>query len=221
MALKRKFIEVEIPLLNETIEVLGTHETLNGKTIKLDMSRKLRGKGLEIVLKISNKEKELKAFPKTMQLMRFYIQRMMRKRSNYVEDSFDLQCSDVKARIKPFLITRKKVSRAVRNNLRKTAKEFLINYTKEKSYMELCNEILTGALQKEMLPKLKKVYPLSFCEIRVFETKDLDNANLSIALEKTSKNEINDIQQEVEESEEENTKEEIESDDAEQNKEEE
>lgn len=173
MALKKKFIDVEVPLLDDVVSVLGTPETLAGKTIKLDLSRKLRGKSLEVILKIYN-QNGLYALPKNLNLLKFYIRRMIRKRASYVEDSFKAKCKDVEVTIKPFLITRKRVSRAVRNNLRKTSKDFLINYLKEKEYLDVAKEIVIGQLQKEMLPKLKKVYPLSFCEIRVFETKEID-----------------------------------------------
>ena len=84
MAIKKKFIDVEIPIVNETLPVLGSPETLTNKTIKLDLSRKLKGKGLEIVFQIMNKENKLVAYPKNLTLMRSYIQRMMRKRVNYV-----------------------------------------------------------------------------------------------------------------------------------------
>ncbi len=180
MAQKKKFIEVEIPILNESTQVLGTNETLSGKTIKLDLSRKLRGKGMEAIFKIMVKENKLVAYPKSMILMRSYVQRMMRKRISYVEDSFDATCKDIKITIKPFLITRKKVSRAIRNNLRKTTKEFLLDYIKDKTYLELAEANLHGTMQKDMHPKLKKVYPLSLCEIRVLETKELDKADLTM-----------------------------------------
>ncbi len=177
MAMKKKFIEVESPVTNETLEVLGTAEDLNHKTIKLDLARKMRGKGIEVVLELFNEDGKLIAYPKRVELVKSSIRRMMRKRINYVEDSFDISCADIKARIKPFLLTRKKVSRAVRNNLRRTTKEFLIEYIKTRNFIELTAELLAGILQKEMLPKLKKVYPLSLCEIRIFETKELEKAN--------------------------------------------
>jgi len=173
MALKKKFVNIDLPLIDTTIPALGTPESLAGKTIKIDLTRKLRGKSLEILFKIYNKN-GLYGLPKQFYLMKFFIRRVMRKRASYVEDSFDAQCKDVKVTIKPFLVTRKKVSRAIRNNLRKTCKEFLINYVKEKSFLEICEELLFGTLQKEMLPKLKKVYPLSFSDLRMFETKELD-----------------------------------------------
>ncbi len=186
MAQRKKFQDIEIPILKENLSVLGTPELLNKKTIKLDLSRKLKGKSLELILTIYNLKK-LIAFPKKLQLMKFYIKRMIRKHSSYVEDSFQIQCKDIKAIIKPFLITRKKVSRAIRNHLRQETKQFLTNYAKEKNYLGICSEILSGELQKSLLPKLKKIYPLSFCEIRVFETKELDKTIENIKIETKDK----------------------------------
>jgi ribosomal protein S3AE len=198
MAIKKKFIEVEMPILGESMSVLGTEETLAGKTIKLDLSRKLRGKGLEVVFAIMNKDGKLIAHPKSLTLMRSYVQRMMRKRISYVEDSFVTTCKDVKITMKPFLITRKKVSRAIRNNLRKTAREFLLEYVKDKTFMDLAVAILSNDLQKEMHPKLKKVYPLSMCEIRVLETTELNKADLTIKekeVKQAAKEEVQELTQ--------------------------
>ena len=179
MALKKKFIKIEVPMLNEEIMALGTPETLAGKTIKLDLSRKLRGRNLEVVFVLKNIEGKVIGFPKRLELMKQYIIRMMRKRVNYVEDSFEAQCKDIPCTIKPFLITRKKVSRSIRHSLRKIAKEFLTEYTKDKPFLEICERTLYAEIQKEMLSKLKKIYPLSFCEIRVLETKKISEADLT------------------------------------------
>ena len=198
MAERKKYIEVQIPILNSTEKVLGTPENLNNKTIKLDLTRQLRGKGLTIKLRIFNQEGTLIAIPSNIELSTSYIKRMMRKRANYVEDSFKTKCADIRATIKPFLITRKKVSRIVRKNLRNTTKEFITEYLKERDYNEVCHEILSGTLQKTMLPKLKKIYPLSFCEIRKFGPKELEK----IDIKKASKTTIN-PEPEIEETQEE------------------
>jgi len=190
MAERKKYIEVKIPILNTTTKVLGTPENLDKKTIKLDMTRQLRGKGLTLKVKIFNQEKTLIALPSNLELSTPYIKRMMRKRASYVEDSFKIKCADIRATIKPFLITRKKVSRVVRKNLRNTTKEFLIEYMKEKDYNQACYEILDGTLQKTMLPKLKKIYPLSFCEIRKFETKELEKIDIQKASEEITNQEV-------------------------------
>jgi ribosomal protein S3AE len=193
MAERKKFIEVEIPILSSSLKVLGTPPELKDKTIKLDLTRRLRGKGLTITLKIFNEDKKLFAVPCRMELVKSYIRRMMRKRVDYVEDSFKGQCADITAIIKPFLITRKKVSRAVRKNLRNTTKEFLIEYIKEKDFNEICKELKNGTLQKAMLPKLKKVYPLAFCDIRIFETKEIKKIDLKKAIKNEEQEPIEEI----------------------------
>ena len=176
MAIRKKFIGVEIPLLKTEIPVLGTPASLKSKTIKLDLTRKLKGRALEAVFQIFSNEENLVAYPKKLKLMTSFIRRMMRKKTSYVEDTFKAKCSDISCIIKPFLITRKKVSRAVRKNLRNTSRELILKYVKEKNYIDLCNDILNKELQQTILLRLKKIYPLSFCEIRVIETKDLDKA---------------------------------------------
>ena len=185
MALKKKFVEVEIPIINMTLEVLESDD-ITKRTIKLDLSRKMKGKGVEATFSIFKDENRLVALPKSIILLKAYIRRMMRKRTNYVEDSFKAKAKDVEVTIKPFLITRKKVSRAVRRNLRNVTKEFLLAYVQEKTFIELCDEVLSGTLQREMIPKLKKVYPLSFNDLRVFETSQIDKIDFKAALEKGS-----------------------------------
>jgi ribosomal protein S3AE len=196
MALKKKFINIDIPLLEMSAPIMGTPETVQGKTLRLDMTRKLRGKSLEIVFKIFNKDGNLYALPKKLEILKFFIRRVMRKRASYVEDSLKAPCKDSMLAIKPFLVTRKKVSRAIRNHLRETCREFIIDYIKDKSYLELCEELLMGILQKAMLPKLKKVYPLSFSDLRILEAENIDKIDYN-----HTKREVNkkaSIEQEIE-----------------------
>jgi len=199
MAERKRFINVQIPILGSEMRILGTPEELHNKTIKLDLTRQLRGKGLTIKLRIFNQEEKLVAIPNNMELATSYIRRMMRKKTDYVEDSFQARCSDVRTTIKPLLITRKKVSRAVRKNLRNTAREFILDYLKEKEFIEVCNEILDGTLQKAMLPKLKKVYPLSFCDIRIFETKELEKIDMEKATALPNQEDIQEVEKEKDE----------------------
>jgi len=97
------------------------------------------------------------------------MRKVVRKGTDYVEDSFEAECRDMNALVKPFLITRKKVSRAVRNALGEEAKSFLKGYVKVRTVKELFEEIITNKLQRQLSLKLKKIYPLALCEIRIFE----------------------------------------------------
>lgn len=172
MAERKRYIEVEVPLINEKLRVLGSLESLERRTIKLDLTRKLKGRMLNITFIIFNVGGVLKAYPKIMELMKAYVRKVVRKNTNYVEDSFVCDCEDYAVIVKPLLVTRKKVSRAVRKNLRNNCRELIKGYLNKRNYLDCCENIFNRKLQKEILPKLKKIYPLSFCDIRVFKIKN-------------------------------------------------
>jgi ribosomal protein S3AE len=167
---RKKFIEVDAPIARTDIELVGeTVEELKGKTIKLDMTRQLRGKSIELTLKVDTEKNKAFATPIKLKLMPYFIRRMIRKRTTYVEDSFIVPTQQSMMLVKPFLITRKVVSNAVRRTLRNQAKNWIEDYFKEKKDEELFEEILSNRMQKPLSLKLKKTYPLSLCEIRVLE----------------------------------------------------
>jgi len=170
--MKKKFFEIDIPIVNEKYEGYAfTIDQLNNKIIKLDITRKLRGKNVDLILKVEVKDGKATAYPKKMILLPYFIKHMLHGGISYTEDSFKADTIDAEVIIKPFLITRKKVSRAVRNTLRNSAKNWLIDYLKTKTAEDIFQEILSGQLQKPLSIKLKKVYPLAVCEIRMFEIK--------------------------------------------------
>jgi len=167
---RKKFVEAEIPLINKKIQLVGnTIEDLKNKTIKLDLTRQLRGKSIEATLKINIEKDKAIAKPKKIVLLPYFIRRMIRKRTSYVEDSIITPTQESMVKIKPFLITRKKVSRVVRKTLRNLTKNWIEDYLAEKNDDELFEDILSNNLQKPLSLKLKKTYPLSLCEIRVLE----------------------------------------------------
>ncbi len=169
---KQKFFDVEIPILKKETQLYGYDiGELNGKTIKYDLTRILRGKSVLLSLKVKVEENKASAEPKEFVVLPYFIRRMIRKGVNQVEDSFSAEIKDSKAEIKPFLITRKKVSRAVRKALREKAREEIIEYVKNKDAQALFEELIQGRMQKFLSLKLKKIYPLSLCEIRIFKVK--------------------------------------------------
>ena len=167
---KKKFFDVEIPLVRKETQLQAFEiEDLNGRIISYDLTRILRGKSMTLQAVIEVKDGKATAIPREIKLMPYFLQRMVRKGTNYVEDSFSVECKDSQIRIKPFLVTRRKVSRAVRKALRKKAKEELIAYIKERKTDDIFDEILRNQLQKTLSLKLKKIYPLSTCEIRILK----------------------------------------------------
>ena len=170
--IKKKFFEVDLPMVGEKHSIFaGALEELNNRSMKIDVTRKLKGKSLDMVFKIKVENGKAVAFPTKMTLMPFFIKHMMHTGVDYVEDSITTETKDSQVVIKPFLITRKRVSRAVRRTLRNSAMNWLVDYLKTKTDEEMFQEILSNQLQKPLSLKLKKTYPLAICEIKMFEIK--------------------------------------------------
>jgi len=167
MVEKKKFFEVEVPSIRTKVKLLAYNlEQLNNRVIKLDLTRQLRGKSLEAVIKVKVANSKAEGDLFRIALLPFFIRRMMRKSVSYVEDSFPIDCINAVLRIKPFLITRKKVTRAVRKALRENTKKYLEEYAKDKDSEEIFSDVLSNKLQKILSMKLKKIYPLALCEVR-------------------------------------------------------
>lgn len=167
---RRKFIQVDIPMLNTKIELIGDAvKDIENKTIKFDLTRQLKGKSVEGDFRIQIKDNKAIAQPFRLKLMSYFIRRMIRKRISYVEDSLHMPSQESMLIVKPFLITRKRVSRAVRKTLRNKCKNWLEDYISQKTNEEIFTEILSNRMQKSLSLILKKTYPLSLCEIRMLQ----------------------------------------------------
>jgi len=171
--IKKKYFEVDIPLINEKAEVFSDSlDQVNGKTLKLDMTRILKGKSSEMIFSIKIKDGKAIAEPKKLTVLPYFIRHMLHVGVDYIEDSFSVESKESELIVKPFLITRKKVSRAVKRTLRNSAKNFLQDYIKTETNDRIFEEILSGQLQKALSLKLKKIYPLGLCEIRIIQVKN-------------------------------------------------
>ena len=174
---KQKFFDVNMPIIQKDTQLYGYDiKEFDGKTITYDLTRLLRGKGILLKLKVKVEGDKAIAEPKELKVMPYFIRRMIRKGTNYIEDSFSAECKDAVLRIKPFLITRKKVSKAVRKALREKAKGELIDYVKTRDIKTLFDEIMKNKIQKFLSLKLKKIYPLSLCEIRFFAIENQEES---------------------------------------------
>ncbi len=167
---KKKFFEVQVPLTATKVKLYATNEeALHNSVVKIDMTKNLRGKNVELRARVLLNEGKLDSELISMIIVPSYIRRIMRRGIDYVEDSFEMSCKDAKFRIKPFMITRSHVSRTVRNEIRTTARKFLESQLSIRSVKEIFSEIMTNKLQKNLSLKVKKIYPLAFCEIRWIE----------------------------------------------------
>ena len=151
--IKKKFMPMNIPLINKEIEVYGVNiESFDNRFIKLDLTSDLKGRAIELKLKVKVTESKAEANPVELQLMGFYIRRMMRKGVDYVEDSFVAKCKDNNLRIKPFLITRKRVSNKVLAGLRTLTKSEITNYIQDKNF----DYVVVGEGKNTLLEWLEK-----------------------------------------------------------------
>ncbi len=171
---KKRFYNVEMPLIRKTTQLQAYDISgLDGRYIKYDLTRILKGKSVLLTLKTKVDGEDVLTRPKELRLLPFYLKRVVRRGTNYIEDSFSTPAKDAQVRIKPFLITRRKVSRAVRANLRRKTNEELSLWAKERDIDSLFEEVLKGKIQKELAAKLKKIYPLALCEIRVLNVEEI------------------------------------------------
>ena len=169
---KKKFFDVELPIIERETQMQAYDlEELNGRVINYDLTRLLKGKSAIFQLSVKSDGKSVSAIPRMIKVLPYFIRRMMRKGTNYVEDSFSLQSKNSKLRIKPFMITRRKVSRSVRKILREKAKEELTKYVAEKNTEDVFEDVIRNDLQKRLSLALKKIYPLSLCEIRILKVE--------------------------------------------------
>ena len=170
---KKRFYNIELPLIGRTTQLQAYEpKDLDGKHIKYDLTRMLKGKSMLLTSKVFIKNEEATVVAKEIKLLAFYLKKLARKGTSYVEDSFSTNCQNAQLRIKPFLITRKKVSRSVKKALREKIKQELIDYVKDKDSEFLFDEVLKNKLQRTLSLKLKKIYPLSVCEIRVLKVEE-------------------------------------------------
>lgn len=172
MALKKKYFDVTLEVLNSSIPLLAyTIESLDKKSIKFDLTKILKGKNCEAKYIVHLRDKELFAEIIQFSIYPSFIRKMIGHNISIIEDSFSCSCKDVKLRIKPFLITRKRVHRSVRTELRNKAKEFLIATAENSKKEDFFQNVINGSIQKELSKVLKKIYPLAVSELRVVKVE--------------------------------------------------
>ena len=200
---KKKFFDVEMPIINKQTQIFAYELTeLEGKYIRYDLTRILRGKSILMQFRVQVKDNKAIAIPRGAILMPYFLRRMIRKGTDYVEDSFIAECKDASLKIKPFLITRRKVSKKVRRGLREKAKQEIIKYLKDKSSQKIFEEILKNKMQKDLSILLKKIYPLALCEIKSIEIKK----DLEVKVKEKPKEEKQEKEEDIQEKKEKKSK---------------
>jgi len=170
---KKRMFNIELPLIKKTTQLIGYEiKDLDNRLIIYDLTRILKGKGSLIRFKLKVEGEKGITTANQFKIMPYYLKRTVRKGTDYVEDSFTTKAKDSEIIIKPLLVTRRKVSRIVKKSLREKTKEKLELWAKNKTSQELFEDILKNKIQRELSLELKKIYPLSLCEIKMLEIKN-------------------------------------------------
>ncbi|MEK6817317.1 MAG: hypothetical protein AABX80_00800 [Nanoarchaeota archaeon] len=181
---RKKFFDVDIPIINRQTQLHAFDiKELEGRDLKYDLTRLLKGKNILLRSKVIVKEEGATSIPVEIEILPSFLMRVVRKGTDYVEDSFSAKCKDAELKIKPLLVTRAKVSKRIRKTLRERAKKELIEYVKSKNSEEIFEEVLKNKFQRELSLKLKKIYPLSFCDIRILKVEKFLDKKESVKTE--------------------------------------
>ncbi len=103
-------------------------------------------------------------------IMSTFLRRSAVKLKNKMNDSFTCKTKDgIDVQLKPLLLTKSSTQKAVLSVIRKKVRQLLIADVATVGYYELVDAIVNYRLQKALRDRVKKVYPLSVCEIRMME----------------------------------------------------
>lgn len=172
MVEKKKFFDVKLEVLDSIVPLLASNaESLIGRVVKLDLTKILKGKNCEAKFIVKRYENDMIGEIFSFTIYPSYIRRLIGHNISIVEDSFAVKAQDAALRIKPFLITRKKVHRSVTKALRDEARDFLEKTFVDKTRDKIFQAIITGILQRQLSKRLKKIYPLAVCELRVVKVE--------------------------------------------------
>jgi small subunit ribosomal protein S3Ae len=175
---KKKWISIFAPkFMGETPlgeSYLEDTSNVVGRTVKVSLMQitgDIKNQNAEVKFQITGaKENKLET-----KIIGYYfsaatIRRFMRRHTSRVDDALVLLTQDgVKIRIKPFALTKSKVTKSVEYTLRLTMKEELMNMVKKTPYEALFSAVLKYQIQKELREKLNKIYPIKNMEIRMLE----------------------------------------------------
>jgi len=112
------------------------------------------------------------------------MKKIVRRNRTKVADSFIVKTKDGKdIRIKPLLIARGHASKATCTDLRKKARAYIAVSVNQMTYSQFITETIQRRFQRRLQDLLKKIYPLSVCEIRAFQLIEQEVIRKNIQIE--------------------------------------
>ncbi len=102
-----------------------------------------------------------------------YLRSIARRRKSIIHDSFVVKTKDGKTvRIKPILITLRKVSAIVKRNLRKALVEEVKKKAEGMNYYDLMKDIFNGNFTKALAADINKINPITHLIIKKVELEE-------------------------------------------------
>jgi small subunit ribosomal protein S3Ae len=99
-----------------------------------------------------------------------YVKRVIKPAKEKIDYSAEYLTNDnIKILIKLIMLTKAKTIHTVLTSIRHKSNEYLKSYCKKVDYKTLVIDLVSHNLQKELKNTLKKIYPLSVCEIRTMQ----------------------------------------------------
>jgi ribosomal protein S3AE len=103
------------------------------------------------------------------------IKRNARRRRDRIDMRVEFKTKDdISAFIKVVLITQRNTTRLIRSQIQNVVKEYLKVVSNSKNFSLIANDIIRNKLQREMVPKVKKIYPVKSIIIREYGVKSGD-----------------------------------------------
>ncbi len=96
------------------------------------------------------------------------VRRMTKKAKGKIDDSFQVMTSDnVKVQVKPLLLTRTKTRHSTLTHMQSGIRQWMADLAVKETFSRFMNEVISGAVQRDMKLVAKKFYPVTTCIVRV------------------------------------------------------
>ncbi|MBN1646178.1 hypothetical protein JW868_04025 [Candidatus Woesearchaeota archaeon] len=95
------------------------------------------------------------------------VKRLIRRDRDKIDDSVAIKTKDAKyIRLKPLIITNKKIDKDIQTSLRLQTRKTLLDYCSAKNYEQIMSDVITTKLQKHIKEVLLKICPVRNFSIR-------------------------------------------------------
>jgi small subunit ribosomal protein S3Ae len=172
---KKRWYEIQSPsvfnsmIIGETLAVVP--ESIVGRSVRINLGTLMksgRKQNVDVTLRI-NEVKAGKCHTEfySLEIVPSYVKRLVKRAKSRIDDSFVVEMKDgVKIRLKPLLLVRSKVQRAVLTDLRNKAKEILTEKAKELTLNEFINKTISAEILKGIKAELKHIHLVNTVEMR-------------------------------------------------------